>query len=570
MMKIYASIFFLFLLCSLRGQGVIFEKSINYGYSQKGDCAALISNSLIVPVTVNQANSYFTGGLLHSFDKNGNINWTRNIATNGMEALAYSKVIETKDTNILLLTSGVACCDCGGGYRELSKIDMNGSLIWSKLISASSFSAYTNHLNLIELPNGRIIYNNQVEHPLIMDYYFITDEFGNIEDSISYTHNQPIQTVALNANNFASATIDKVYKYNTATGLTDSLNIFTPIMDIESWSDTLVISTINSIQLYDFNFQLINSVNLPNVSWREGLKIDSTRIRSFALLTQGLAIIDLDHNLVPMDTVIYTDTLIDHLYGCYDDTSMYTLSNMYLNSNNYQAIKMLGFNNNLNGNSKLYDISLSKVNVTDFAVDYIQNMSYNLYSMNPEIDITVVNNMTDTLHSLKVTCRRGSGICNDWIYDGLQSNLNIAPGDSLVLPIGFVGFGERININDGATVGENLCVTVSSPNGHFDNKVEDNSLCEYYAVGYGNVSEVNRMNVKLYPNPSNGKSILQFENEFKGEVLIFNVLGELVKSYNIFNSRTLDIDVEDLVKGMYPVKIIEESEHTSVVNLIVE
>jgi hypothetical protein len=178
--------------------------------------------------------------------------------------------------------------------------------------------------------------------------------------------------------------------------------------------------------------------------------------------------------------------------------------------------------------------------------------------------------MTKTLNSLKVSCRRGDGICNDMIYDGIKSNVNIAPGDSATISIGFVGFGERINVNDGNLIAENLCVTISTPNGHFDNNIDDNSLCEYYSVGYGEVADVKKINVKLFPNPSNGQSRLQFENDFSGAILIFNVLGEIVRSYEISNSSTFDIDVQELAKGMYALNIVDESGNTSFINLIVE
>jgi hypothetical protein len=268
---------------------------------------------LIIPVTINQANSFFSTGLLNSLDKNGNINWTKNIASLGMETVAYAKVIETNDSNILLLTSGVACCDCGGGYKELTKIDLDGNTIWSKLFDSFSFSAYSTHNNLAEFPSGNILFNNQTDYPFPTDYFYVADQFGNLEDSIVYTHSQPFRTEVLDSNTFVTATLDKIYKYSTSSGLLDSLNIGFPIMDMAVWSDTLVISTANIIQMYDVNFQLMNSINLTNVIWKEGLQIDSNKIKSFAYLNQALAIISLGHDLIPMDTIIYADTLINHL-----------------------------------------------------------------------------------------------------------------------------------------------------------------------------------------------------------------------------------------------------------------
>jgi len=97
MLRFYLAILVFFIFNTARAQGVLFEKSFNYNYTQKADGIELISNSLIIPVTINQANSFNSTGLLNSMDKNGNINWTKGIVTLGMETIAYSKVIEISD-----------------------------------------------------------------------------------------------------------------------------------------------------------------------------------------------------------------------------------------------------------------------------------------------------------------------------------------------------------------------------------------------------------------------------------------------------------------------------------------
>ena len=70
------------------------------------------------------------------------------------------------------------------------------------------------------------------------------------------------------------------------------------------------------------------------------------------------------------------------------------------------------------------------------------------------------------------------------------------------------------------------------------------------------ISENTELGVSIYPNPSNGKFALYFENELLGaDISIFDVQGKLLYSKTITSGGTQNFDISDFETGMYLVKI---------------
>ena len=62
------------------------------------------------------------------------------------------------------------------------------------------------------------------------------------------------------------------------------------------------------------------------------------------------------------------------------------------------------------------------------------------------------------------------------------------------------------------------------------------------------------LNINIYPNPAEDKINIELKNETKGNVVITNQLGQVVKEMNI-DGKELTIDVEDLTSGIYFINV---------------
>jgi hypothetical protein len=71
---------------------------------------------------------------------------------------------------------------------------------------------------------------------------------------------------------------------------------------------------------------------------------------------------------------------------------------------------------------------------------------------------------------------------------------------------------------------------------------------------YIGLNENEETHIDIYPNPANDKINIELKNETKGNVVITNQLGQVVKEMNI-DGKELTIDVEDLTSGIYFINV---------------
>jgi hypothetical protein len=72
------------------------------------------------------------------------------------------------------------------------------------------------------------------------------------------------------------------------------------------------------------------------------------------------------------------------------------------------------------------------------------------------------------------------------------------------------------------------------------------------------LSEINEVEFKMYPNPSNGLVTIQLKNEGLQNVSInvYNYTGQLVRNYRSISTTNLQVDVTGIPKGMYLLEVI--------------
>ncbi|MFA6824395.1 MAG: T9SS type A sorting domain-containing protein, partial [Bacteroidales bacterium] len=116
----------------------------------------------------------------------------------------------------------------------------------------------------------------------------------------------------------------------------------------------------------------------------------------------------------------------------------------------------------------------------------------------------------------------------------------------------------RIYQDTNVVEGQNYCYKIKALNGECES-VFSNEECKTF-LNINSIS-TNNFNAYLYPNPTSNKTILRVEGlKENANVRIYDITGRLIKSLEInTDQKELEIDVQNLSKGVYSIKIINSS-----------
>lgn len=77
-----------------------------------------------------------------------------------------------------------------------------------------------------------------------------------------------------------------------------------------------------------------------------------------------------------------------------------------------------------------------------------------------------------------------------------------------------------------------------------------NNNC-YYVGGAGLFGNSNKVLSKIYPNPANNEINVEFEENYTGNIKVFNILGQLMNRFEMENANKIVLGINDLTTGMY-------------------
>src|SRR5690606_23856113 len=72
------------------------------------------------------------------------------------------------------------------------------------------------------------------------------------------------------------------------------------------------------------------------------------------------------------------------------------------------------------------------------------------------------------------------------------------------------------------------------------------------------ISEANMVPVSVFPVPASNELNVQFENEGKSELMVYDMLGHLVMTYSV-TKNSAQMDIAQLSNGIYSLQILNEN-----------
>ena len=294
---------------------------------------------------------------------------------------------------------------------------------------------------------------------------------------------------------------------NSYYGVSKTIPFYTPCNSIPSYQSALYWSDFtNYVGIRTPQF-IATSICEGSIYTDYGANIDSAGVYT---LVNGCDSVILNLSIIPSFETNYYDTICKGLqYGNYGFSFIADTSGQYRRS-------------------------LQAVNGCDSII------VLNLF-VNPALVIPTDLNVQVTANYIEFT----------WQSNG--SSYAIYRNDSLIANV-----TQLIYLDYNVVNGQSYCYKVKAIKGDCESEFS-NVVCKSF-LGLSDISS-NTIQTKIYPNPTNNKSKLEFEGlNSEADVLVYDMVGRIVQRHRINQgNKVLDIDLSGYAKGVYSVRIVNDS-----------
>jgi hypothetical protein len=534
-------------------QGLIFQKTLDFSYTQSVSDILLFNNETYVIINSSAELTGSSSGL-SKYDSNGNWLYSKGFPVSNGQA----KLLTTNDGNLIMYGQGTTGCDVGDLLIYIEKFDVNGNTFWTKSYPESGFGQFY-EVTLSELSSGKLLMTKPAFFPVATEYIYEISSQGNIFDSIPISGPSPSFITSLDIQTFATIDGNQIVKFDSSGVRIDSVFLgANPIDAITNGFNDLVISTDNSIRV--FNFNLIESTPLAvnNTTWVKGLKYQNGKLSALGIENQKPTIVNFDLTLNFFDQYRFLDPAINFHMGDFENSKLISAQNFIVDSRSHQNIQLLKYDTIANfTNASTFDVAITDIIIDDYILNEVATP--NIFNINPNVRVEITNNGPYTLQSLVVSAyRKHSYVCGEHVSRTVFDTLNLSPGSAVKLPLGYIGENQTNSYT--SDIYENLCIHITSPNGIADLETSDNELCETYSTGTVDVKEWVDVKFKLYPNPSTNEVNIEFDGTYQA-LGILSSKGKLVQNIDIKGKENVNINISSLPSGIYFLEVMDYNEN---------
>ncbi len=411
------------------------------------------------------------------------------------------------DTNFIQINKIDVVDDSGNELVDLNLPNPNTLIINKVLGNTTWVKKYVSGIQdslLVTVP--KLYALEELGGYYVVGYYQNTvygiDNFGNIDDSISFTEN---------------------------------------IKDLKIYNNEILIITNDSLHRIDNSFSLINSRNYNGFSNFEQLKILNGSIQVNSSNSNYTHVLKLDpgFNISDIDSAeIFGSQSVKRDFN---STQISEVAQFPLARYNSAWFYNHSRQSSISVNRKYSDIALVDITTNAINIDQQNN------SLRMNINCVIKNVGTDTITSYKLNrlVTTFGPICGHAVTMKEVTGIMLLPGDSIMDTL----YNEGIDwwfLPD--SLGYNICAYVSHPNRNLDTVRTNDLFCKDFFFGY--LSEIEQLtqhnNILIYPNPTNHSIRIDGLNENDSyEISIFDISGKQIANrsvdeYHSFSMKEFD------------------------------
>lgn len=537
-MKIFTLIISCFFSLSIISQGVIFERGINYFYSETAQNIVRYNDCSFIGQTSIVDGYSGTKSYLYKFDSLGNYSWSVILGRNQMTVYEIEHTTVLVNNSIIVKGFGLQGCDVGPQLKFIEKFDSNGNSIW----------LHTYNMNNINQNISEPFTNHSDTCYYLHNDTQISTIFSIAPSGIKYDSlvidSDVLNGISLNHSDVLGYNFNQIYRFDGLGNIIDSINIGSSIKSIDHYhSDSILTLSQNGISIVDSAFNIVYNSPFSTNETPINLKIINGEIQLLSELNSDYHITTYDFqlNLVQDKNMGISDTL---LIVDFDENGLSKAENHPLYFQNSIRLRSLSRIQTTNNFTNQLDVGLIGIEVIESSIQISQTAG--VYASDHKVKVHLFNNGPDTLQSVNLNSYRDYNTCGYHVYKNHFDSLSLGPQDSLWLELGWIGFNNLASHS--GDINYSFCVYSSNPNGNTDLINGNDHICASGVAGHTGIEE-QMSNMKIYPNPA--VNSLNIESNYEWEIgTIFNYLGQF--EMEVYESK---IDISSLPNGLHFLKI---------------
>ncbi|MDB2656549.1 hypothetical protein N9Y60_00690 [Crocinitomicaceae bacterium] len=465
-------------------QGLNGELGYNDDYSQNSKGIVAFDDFSIFVKEQTISASFFTATSIIKVDTLGNEIWEVSIVPQSAEVVLITEIIPSENGGVYVLGYGRPTCDVAGGcFWFLTKVDSNGAINWNKYWTDSvCFGVTASGLTLTQ--NNKLLVH--LESPL-NSYIFTLSTLGFDLGAIQPTSSGFQGTDQLIGYEAIAYKQFSLFGFDSNGSQTAGKTFSTFISDAVVWNDTLYLTTKDSLFILNSSFTEIASGAINGFTDFRQLKVRNSDIRCISATTNEVNLFRLNRDLQLIDSqTIFVDGVQDQPID-YSDEHLAIATDFALSE--YSTIRHLDYalNNAQNAVVDRSDIGIVAIQITQASITPNTNFN-NVFQVEIGADVLLKNFGPNTLQSCRMNHYISPALACGLIYYGEEFfNLNLAPGDSVWVPLGVIHTNERSFPTD--SLNQEICIYTSYPNSVTDLNMLNDRLCTTVTLGTASLSE---------------------------------------------------------------------------------
>jgi hypothetical protein len=559
------SFFTLFILISYMGmsQSLNAELGFNENYDQSSRGVVCVNEYTYLVKFQGISGGFLSNNTLYKIDTLGNILWSTPVNPRFAETNLVYEIVASEDGGVYLLGYGRPTCDViDDCFWYIQKYDpLSGNATWTRIWADQT--CYEMLLTGLSLNASDQLVVNYVDSS--GSYISTLGPGGMTSDSLEIDRMGISGFENLSGYEKVGFKADSIWGFDPSGNTIDSLIFSSNIKGLESMNDTLYVLTQDSIYKIDQDFQIIRATTITGFSNYSHLKIRDGNILFVSNGTASQDILMLNSQLQLADTITIPVAPSNDTYKDFNQLHFSAGINFPLTM--YTAIRYLDYSLTSNQNASVNTTDIGIIGLNPISVSAVeQQNNQNIYRIFLEAEVLIKNYGTNTLNSCHINHYvQPTNACNPLVYNHEFDNLNLAPGDSMWLTLGYMH--NELNYFPDSVIQREICIYTSHPNYKTDLNITNDNYCENVVFGHVGIREEDMDEFSLYPNPTTGVINLNLPIENHTSFSIFGIQGTRIMNGEI-NSNKLDIS--SLANGMYFIQFLSADHQKYITRKIVK